>query len=170
MKTTNSVEVFHAIFYDDLVALEKAINRHGIETLCGNEETPLIYAVMMEKPRLVQWLIEHGANMYAKNIFGDTAFHLAAKKGYSEIVKSFCDHSIDLDIVGDEENTALNYAVTFGHDEVAAYLIEQGASLKIPDNIFNKTPLDRIREKKKDSLLALIEKDKNPCNKQARIG
>jgi ankyrin repeat protein len=157
MKVTSEVEVFHAIYYDNLVALEETTNRHGIETLNGNGETPLIYAVMMEKSRLVQWLLDHGANMYAKNIFGDTAFHLAAKKGYPKIVKLFCDHSIDLDIVGDEENTALNYAVTFCHDEVAEYLIEQGASLKIPDNIFNKTPLDRIREKKKDSLLALIE-------------
>jgi ankyrin repeat protein len=160
MKMTNEIEVFHAIYNDDLVALEKATNRNGIETLNGDEETPLIYSVMMEKPRLAQWLLEHGANMYAKNIFGDTAFHLSAKKGYLEIVKYFCNHNIDLDIVGDEENTALNYAVTFSHDEVAKYLIEQGASLKIPDNIFNKTPLDRIREKKINSLLALIEKDR----------
>ncbi|GHT87935.1 hypothetical protein AGMMS49960_05540 [Betaproteobacteria bacterium] len=147
MNNQYASEVFHAIYHDDLTALDASIKKYGTEVIISEEETPLIYAVMMVKPRLVQCLLEHGANMYARNISNDTAFHLAASKGHLDIVKLFCDHGIDLNIVGDEENTALNYAVTFCHDEIAEYLIGQGASLEIPDNIFNKTPLDRIREK-----------------------
>lgn len=149
----DQVELFHAIFYDDIKRIGKAVEKYGINAVNHDMETPLIYAVMMEKCQIVNWLLAHGADMYLRNIFGDTAFHLAAKKGLLDIVDSFCVREIQLDILGDEGYTALNYAVTFDHDNVAKLLIKKGASLAIADDLFHKTPLDRILEKGKSNLL-----------------
>lgn len=158
------VIIFHAIYNDDLTALGKALERFDINYYQEDSfgETPLIYAVMMEKDRIVEWLLDHGADMYSKNIFDDTAFHLAAKKGYFPMVRSFCEHGIMIDVVGQEGFTALNYAVWRDHNEIAAYLIEQGASLDIPDAFFNKTPFDQIKDKGDKELLSLIEKRAKP--------
>jgi ankyrin repeat protein len=145
----SKADVFHAIYYDDIDALKKLSGEYSFDFFSDGAfpETPLIYAVMMKKDRLVDFILNKKADMYARNIFGDTAFHLAAKKGFLEIVKSFCEHGVSIDVVGQDGFTSLNYAINFGFDNVAAYLIEHGASLNISDNIFHKTPLDRIREK-----------------------
>ncbi len=147
----DNVELFHAIFYDDINRLCKAAERDGVNTVNDNMETPLIYAVMMEKSHIVSWLLAHGADMYSRDIFGDTAFHLAAKKGLLDIVNYFCIYKIQIDILGDEGLTALNYAVIFDHNDVASLLVKKGASLTIADNLFHKTPLDRILEKGQSS-------------------
>ena len=150
----SEVDLFNAIYDDDLEALKRCSKKYGVN-IDHNQETPLIYAVMMEKERLVDWLLGQGADMYARNIFEDTAFHLAAKKGYLEMVKMFCEYGVDMDMVGQEGFTALNYAVKFGFDEVAEFLIKQGASLNVPDDVFKETPLDLIRKRNKTNLLAL---------------
>lgn len=91
--------MFRAICHNDISALEVAVKKYGINIFDNFEEdeiidaskgeTPLIHAVLWEKLDLVKWLIENGANKYITNIFDDTAFHLAAKKGYLDIVKFF---------------------------------------------------------------------------------
>ena len=158
MEDEGDVAIFHAIYNDDLVALEKELTRFNINFYIDQfGETPLLYAVMMEKYRMVDCLLDHGADMYIKNIFGDTAFHLAAKSGYFDMVRSFCAHNIMIDVVGQEGFTALNYAVWLDFTNIAKFLIERGASLNIPDDVAHKTPLDRIKEKGNNELLSLID-------------
>jgi ankyrin repeat protein len=152
--------IFSAIRNDDTAFMEQWSKEFDVN-FSDNDDfdvTPLIYASMGNNAVAAKWLLDNGADMYAQNIFDDTAFHMAAKKGFLDIVKSFCEHGVNIDVVGQEGFTSLNYAVNFEFDDVAAYLIGRGASIDIPDDVFHKTPLDRIREKKKYDLLALIEK------------
>ncbi|MCW3054814.1 MAG: Ankyrin, partial [Chthonomonadales bacterium] len=51
---------------------------------CG--KTPLHYAIEMNNPALVQWLVAEGFDVNAVNEFGDTSLHTAAEYGYAECV------------------------------------------------------------------------------------
>lgn len=49
--------------------------------------TPLIFAVRENNKELVTFLIDNGADVNVKNVYGDTPLLLAEKKGNAEIVK-----------------------------------------------------------------------------------
>ncbi|RUS67839.1 hypothetical protein CUZ56_00319 [Saezia sanguinis] len=147
--------IFNLIYNEDIPGIELWSKSNNINIYSEDyfERTPLIYAVNMEKSLIVEWLLEHGADMYSRNIFDDTAFHLAAKKGLIFIVKNFCRLGYEIDTLGQDDMTGLNYAIQWDHDEVAAYLISQGASLSIPDSVFKLNAKDRIIKKNKIFLL-----------------
>lgn len=50
--------------------------------------TALMKAVNSGTPETVQLLIEHGADKTAKNIYDETAFTLAQKRGHQDIIKN----------------------------------------------------------------------------------
>jgi ankyrin repeat protein len=65
---------------DDSVFLD-AMLRHGADTeiIDQNKRTPLLRAVVENRPQAVALLVQHGANLAAKDINGDTALTFAQK-------------------------------------------------------------------------------------------
>lgn len=157
-KNANEInEIFMAIYNNNIEKLSKLIKLHGTEALNFFEETPLIYATMIEKSQAIDILLNNNANMYSKNYLGETAFHLASKKGLIDIVKIFCNHNINLDIRSQEGFTALCYAAFFKKYEVAEYLIKKGASLFIPEEVTNKNAYDLITTGSNSNLINMIK-------------
>lgn len=126
-----------------------------------NRDTALMRAVMYGKESMVKLLIKNGANLHAKNRYGDTALALAAKGGWLEgfeLLKplekqyyagiflnvyknkqAMSDNQIDGLVLKssdiDEQNnngyTPLISALESGHPKTAEWLINHGANVNL---------------------------------------
>jgi ankyrin repeat protein len=68
---------------------------------------------------------------------GDHLLHIAAYLGDLRTVSLLVNAGVDIDLLGDMENTALHCAKRKGHEDVAKFLIDHGASTTI-ENRFGK--------------------------------
>ena len=68
----------------------------------------LHYAVEGEHYKVVQWLLEHHANvnLHDEDMIGETALSLAAQRDYPELVELLLTHGADPDITGWMQQTA----------------------------------------------------------------
>jgi ankyrin repeat protein len=68
-------------------------------------------------------LIEHGADMNGRGIYGDTPLHRASMNGRLETGQFLLDRGADIDSQNDFNGTALIYAAIEGHTEFARMLL-----------------------------------------------
>jgi ankyrin repeat protein len=88
----------------------------------------------------VKELLDNGANINAKDEYGNTALILAAHKGHTEIVKLLMDSGADVNAKNIFSNTPLMVASWRGHPEVVKLFLGKGADMEAK-NIFGNTPL-----------------------------
>lgn len=81
--------------------------------------------------RIVRDLLDRGADVNARNHYGQTALMLAAHAGYSEVVEILIAHRANLNITAKFGLNALMLAVVAGHAEIARLLAKAGADLSL---------------------------------------
>lgn len=90
-------------------------------------------------PKMVQLLLEKGADTAAKNIANCTALHLAVRWNL-ETTQVLLENGIDVTARNDEGKTTLREAVLGGNTEIVELLLEKGADITARDNQ-NRTAL-----------------------------
>lgn len=159
-------DINSAIYNRDIPTLERLLDSYGINTATTDMKRTFIFiAVDYELPDMLEWLIERGADMTHQDGLDDTALDFAARSRGLELVKIFVRHGMPLDIIGQDGFTPLNWALHMSgnwdpdtrRNEKAIYLIENGASLDIPDHVFNQSPRARIYESGNAQLISMIE-------------
>ena len=85
--------------------------------------TAVHYATIADKPAMVRWLLDRGAEI---NINGDgrTPLHIAAVRGNEEIVRALVEHSARLDTRDNFNFTPISLACLRGHLNIAKYLMD----------------------------------------------
>jgi len=73
---------------------------------------------------------------------GDSLLHIASAAGDLRTVELLIGAGVRIDLLGDMDNTALHYAKRKGHEDVAKFLIDHGASTTI-ENRFGKLADDQ---------------------------
>lgn len=124
----------HAGAYDDLVAaVENGDNatvvdllRRGMEADSVDREgnSLLILAARAGQQQIVETLLTNKANVLITNKYHDSALMLAALRGHLSAVETLVAAGAKLDPGG---WTPLIYAAFEGHEEIARFLLEQGA-------------------------------------------
>lgn len=71
---------------------------------------------------------------------GDSLLHIASAAGDLQTVELLVNAGVDINLLGDMDNTALHYAKSRGHEEVARFLVGHGASTTI-ENGFGELPV-----------------------------
>ncbi|MFO7876409.1 MAG: ankyrin repeat domain-containing protein [Desulfovermiculus sp.] len=83
--------------------------------------------------KMCRLLVQAGADVKGKDSYGHTLLHLAASKGYTQIVGLLLDQGLNIDAFGARERTALHQAASAGHTDTVHLLINRGADLKARD-------------------------------------
>ena len=90
------------------------------------KKSPLIMAVIKGNKRLVQLLLEGGADVSIKDVYGATAVHHAAETGNIEIMKILIARGADVKALDSAGSSALHYAadIIYNKGEVTKDMID----------------------------------------------
>uniref|UniRef100_A0A914CHA7 Uncharacterized protein n=1 Tax=Acrobeloides nanus TaxID=290746 RepID=A0A914CHA7_9BILA len=82
---------------------------------------------------VVQWLVEHGADVNVKSNNGETVLHSAAQWGSLAVVQWLVEHGADVNVKSNDGRTVLHSAAQ-GSLDVVQWLVEHGADVNVKSN------------------------------------
>ncbi|RLN49008.1 hypothetical protein BBJ28_00020579 [Nothophytophthora sp. Chile5] len=126
----------------------------GSMTGWSYEDLPLFEAVKRDHLNIVKLLLDHGASLHERNLVGHTLLHAAAEHNAHHAFDSILVDSLK-DEVDQQGNTALHYAVEFGHTDLTERLIAAGANVNA-GNTRLVTPLHLAVHKGRADLAKLL--------------
>jgi len=89
----------------------------------------LFVALEKEDLNFISYLIEHGANINAKNEMGETCLHIAVKKNLPGLVAFLIDNKANMNIIiGRERKTLLYFSCEKGFQNIVKLLLRNGAN------------------------------------------
>ena len=88
-------------------------------------------ATSKKHTKMVDLLLTHGAPVNSTDSNGFTALHIAAYRGYTEIVKLLLKHKTQVDLTN---VTALHMAAHRGHTEIVKLLLDKRAQVDLTTN------------------------------------
>lgn len=139
-----------AVFDNDLDRVQVLLSRGAhIEVREHFGYTPLLRALVENRPIIFQALLDAGADVHATDEAGCTALHCVAKSGYSDAVHTLVNLGVNIearseDIFSIQNDTFLNrlnpghtallMAVTCGKCETVRALLDAGANIMTRDS------------------------------------
>lgn len=142
--TFNSEEnnnLYSAVTNHDLKRAQKALSRGADVNASVNNATCLHFAVEENTPKMIDLLLNHGANVCLTDHLGRTPLFLAAVRGLSEVLPTLAkSNPAALEIPSDSGNTPLITAASYNFTQVVQTLIQLGANVNVTDK-FRQTPL-----------------------------
>jgi len=96
-------------------------------------DPPIVEALRYKYKPIAELLLAKGANLESKGRNGDTALHLAAMRGYTELAQKFLSAKVDPNMRNDRGETALHIAVQHKSD-IAKLLLKSGAKPDLKDD------------------------------------
>jgi ankyrin repeat protein len=109
-------------------------------------------------------LLDAGADIDAKDRYGQTALMLTAHRGHLVAVEALLRHGVNLNVTAKFGLSALMLAIVAGHEAIARALVNAGADLELRGSgapgFGNKTAYDLASERDMTSLCAEISKAK----------
>ena len=140
--------------------LKTLITPKNVLSKDSDGQTPLHIAIIKDSPfEYIQYLIDSGADVNARNKNGDSVLYLAVKKNKKDVGDVLLSRNADIFATNTENNSPLRIALTEG-GEVQDWLITS-RTLNIVDGSGN-TPLHYAAEwNLKEALSSLIQKGAN---------
>jgi ankyrin repeat protein len=83
----------------------------------------------------VKMAVEAGADINAKNDFGDSALHLACDNGHLPVVKFLMEKGAEISLMNGIDMTPLHMAVRSGHTDIVRYICEK--ALPLTERVLN---------------------------------
>ena len=98
--------------------------------------TPAYYAAYNGHKKALDVLFNHGDNFKDLNL-RYMPFHAAVLNNKKEIVSYFIEKKVTVDVLDENSDTALAYAIRNNNDEIVVELLLHGADVRFADNSFN---------------------------------
>lgn len=136
---------------DFLAALKNGADPNGE---FKNGSTPLIMAVLRDRPDLVRELLNRGAEINRQGKRGGAALHVAAGLNRMKCLDLLIKSGAEVDLPGAFGRTPLMDAARMGNLKIMEELIDAGAQVNAIDNM-KRTPLMHAAEAQKNSLEAV---------------
>jgi hypothetical protein len=154
---------------DQMVAqLEKAIEKSdsttvknmlkkGLDPNVKIEGWPgIVFAAKLDQMQIAGLFIAEGADVNARNVFGETALIIASYRENTELVRLLLVAGADPDVKGQRSRTALWYAADKGSAPIVKLLLNRGANVEAEDNKAGETPLLIASIKGHDATISLL--------------
>ncbi len=127
----NDVILRKAIVYNDFAAISNYVCNGGeINRAEGSKnQTALHIAAGENRLKIAQFLIEHQADINARDNMGLTPLHWAAYNGNLDMVAYMLQHNANINAADIHGLTPLHLAVQYGHRDVINLLLDAGADL-----------------------------------------
>jgi len=128
------------------------------------EKTAFNLAAIRNNTKIVQMLLDKGANPDIQNIKGKTALIKAAKYNNIEIVQILLDKDANPNIQNNEGDTALIWAVRNHNPEIVQILLGEGANLDIQNRDGRTALIEAVQSYSKffEIVQAPLDKGANP--------
>ncbi len=135
-------ELLGALQRRDLTIMSKVLNANpALSNVSYNADMTLL--MMAEDPRVARILAEHGANLNAKDIYGNTPLHYAASYNRRAVLELLIEKRANLNAKNSDGDTPLHLAVLRRHMALADYMVEHGADSNIKNN-FGETAMSPL--------------------------
>lgn len=132
--------------YDAALAKGANVNAQSPEGM-----TPLMMAVIADKPLLIRDLLKRGADVNCGDKKGNTPLHIAVGKRYTDSLRVLLEYPVLTDPHGSYGRTPLMDAARLGHPEAVELLLLEGADVNAVDEM-GRTPLMHAAMAKRNSL------------------
>ena len=135
-------DITSAIKHGDLDSVQYLIEvkKHDINK-GSNSEAPIMTAVLFHQYAILNYLIEHHADLEVADSNGSTPLRIAAGNNDITSVKILCENNANVEAKHYNGNTALDEACSDGYLDIVKYLIEcANANIHNRDNQLD-TPL-----------------------------
>ena len=129
------------------------------------KSSPLLFACQNGRTKIVETLLENGADINAKSSNGTRAIHFAAQSGKTEIVKILLQKGLDINCKNDDGETPLYYAMYVRYFplgckathalKMTKFLIKSGAKID-EATVSKETPLTHAITKANVGVVKLL--------------
>jgi ankyrin repeat protein len=138
--TLNAQNFFKAIRDGQYEKVEQLINENpGWVDSTSNGYSALVFASNFENEKIVELLIEHGADMFKVDSRGGvTALHIAVKRNNLSVVNVLISNGMDVNVKDGNKKTALIYAIENNKKEMIELLIKKNAKLPKGKKMMNQ--------------------------------
>jgi len=100
---------------------------------CANTGATPLHAAAWRSPELVEYLAEHGADVNAKNLDGNTPLHNASTGDSTRCIKILCKYGAQVNAINKQGMTPLMRAIQMQEAEAIQTLIACNADVSIAD-------------------------------------
>uniref|UniRef100_H2ZNF9 Poly [ADP-ribose] polymerase n=1 Tax=Ciona savignyi TaxID=51511 RepID=H2ZNF9_CIOSA len=139
-----------------LLEAAKAGDLDVVKTLCtshnvncrdmeGRLSTPIHFAAGYNRVAVVEYLLQHGADVHAKDKGGLVPLHNACSYGHYEVTELLVKHGASVNVADLWKFTPLHEAAAKGKYEICKLLLKHGADPN-KKNRDGNTPLDLVKE------------------------
>lgn len=134
--------MFDAVTFGDITKLRSAVQSGArVEDRGSHGETALEMAVRLNRPEMIDELLNLGADLNATNHRENTVLHEVVKKENTELIDFLLSkEGIDLDVRNASGKTVLHILTASGKRSIVKKLLEHGACTNIKSND-GRTPL-----------------------------
>ncbi|XP_018427337.1 PREDICTED: tankyrase-2 isoform X4 [Nanorana parkeri] len=120
----------------------QTVNCRDIE---GRQSTPLHFAAGYNRVAVVEYLLEHGADVHAKDKGGLVPLHNACSYGHYEVTELLVKHGAVINVADLWKFTPLHEAAAKGKYEICKLLLQHGAD-STKKNRDGNTALDLVKD------------------------
>ncbi|XP_068161838.1 poly [ADP-ribose] polymerase tankyrase-2-like isoform X2 [Antennarius striatus] len=110
----------------------------------GRQSTPLHFAAGYNRLAVVQFLLQHGGDVHAKDKGGLVPLHNACSYGHYEVTELLVRHGATVNVADLWKFTPLHEAATKGKYDICKLLLQHGAD-PTQKNRDGSTPLDLVK-------------------------
>ncbi|XP_046548425.1 protein fem-1 homolog B-like [Haliotis rubra] len=116
----------------EVVKYSVSENKVDINSRGWRMKTPVMVAAEMGKKDVVEFLVEHGADLSLVYDGGSSTLHLASAEGHLEVVKYVVSkYKLNINSRGWKKKTPVMVAAEMGEKDVVEFLVEHGADLSL---------------------------------------
>ncbi|XP_038620066.1 LOW QUALITY PROTEIN: poly [ADP-ribose] polymerase tankyrase-2 [Tachyglossus aculeatus] len=153
-------ELFEACRNGDVERVKRLVSPDGVNSrdTAGRKSTPLHFAAGFGRKDVVEYLLQNGASVHARDDGGLIPLHNACSFGHAEVVNLLLHHGADPNARDNWNYTPLHEAAIKGKIDVCIVLLQHGAEPTIR-NTDGKTALDLADPSAKAVLTGEYKKD-----------